>query len=85
MTPAERAEAIARRREQEEKEAEAAGPDAAKYGYKSNKADWPKFRACLAAGKDVKWLAVEFGVTEWTIRNWKRKLKEMGEEAEQIK
>ena len=87
MTPAERAEAIARRREQEEKEAEAAGPDAAKYGYKSNKADWPKFRACLAAGKDVKWLAVEFGVTEWTVRNWKRKLKEMeeAEEAEQTK
>ena len=38
--------------------------------------DWPKFKACVDAGRDNKWLAVEFGVDKKTISNWKWMLKD---------
>lgn len=53
------------------------GPDAKSHLRK--KADWPKFKACIDAGKNDKWLAVEFGVTTRTIWTWKKKLAAMGE------
>ena len=60
-----------------EQKARKAGPDAKAHGQIRKKADWPKFKACIDAGKDNKWLAVEFGVTTGTIWSWKKKLKEM--------
>ena len=38
--------------------------------------DWPKFKACVDAGKDNKWLAVEFGVEVEKIPKWRWLLKD---------
>ena len=38
--------------------------------------DWSKFKACVDAGKDNKWLAVEFGVEVENIPKWKWLLKD---------
>jgi hypothetical protein len=61
--------------EAREKESEALGPGGL-IGKRRCKPDWPKFKACVDAGKDNDWLAVEFGVGKKTISNWKWKLKE---------
>jgi hypothetical protein len=61
---------IAAMYEAREKEAEAAGPGGLK-GNRRIRPDWGKFKACVDAGKDNDWLAVEFGVEKKTISNWK--------------
>jgi hypothetical protein len=38
--------------------------------------DWPKFKACVDAGKDNKWLAVEFGTDVERIPKWRWMLKD---------
>ena len=38
--------------------------------------DWPKFKACVDAGRDNKWLAVEFGVEVEKIPKWRWMLKD---------
>ena len=38
--------------------------------------DWPKFKAYVDAGKDNKWLAVEFGVEVEKIPKWRWLLKD---------
>lgn len=43
-------------------------------GASKPKKDLGKLKACLDAGRSVKWLADEFGVTDQTIRNWKKEL-----------
>ena len=61
--------------EAREKESEALGPGGL-VGKRRCKPDWPKFKACVDAGKDNGWLAVEFGVDKKTISNWKWMLKD---------
>ena len=38
--------------------------------------DWPKFKACVDAGRDNKWLAVEFGTDVERIPKWRWMLKD---------
>lgn len=38
--------------------------------------DWPKFKACVDAGRDNKWLAVEFGTDVEKIPKWRWMLKD---------
>lgn len=77
---------IMRQYDELEQKAAAKGPCGTKSNgrIERNCIDWDKFRACVAAGKSTKWLMVEYGVSDSTIWNWKKKLKEM-DEAEQTK
>jgi pyruvate/2-oxoglutarate dehydrogenase complex dihydrolipoamide acyltransferase (E2) component len=77
---------IMRQYDELERKAAAKGPCGTKSNgqIERNRIDWDKFRACVAAGKSIKWLTTEYGVSDSTIWSWKRKLKEM-DAAEQTK
>ena len=84
LSDEEKAAVLEERRRKAEQESEELGPDAVRQGNPARVPDWGKFRACIEAGKNNEWLAVEFSASVSTVKRWKQRLKAM-DEAEQTK